>query len=363
VTTSQREVLKAFLAYRDRFRKDGPIDKTDPVDSGLWAAADVPDNGERKNSFNDTEFLSWQGLEQRIRNVERKRARHVESTQRVIRYLLEWHRTTGDVRDSHPPDARLVINCPNTIFDYRAVIVGQLPQFDVERRLYPAVFVKPKGQREYWYPQCNVHNPLCADRAFAVLAHFGNPAGLWTKELPARFDVRAYALLAKWSDSRRLTERALEKKVAPLRDPVLARVNFDVAERIEDQDVTRQAPGIDGIHIRDARRKSFSPTDQETTCKAPLSIVWKGSGSARLEVRSGDGDEKVYDDAIASGVTLVLKHSRPPRAGSLRAPRSSAGPRSSRVQIALPPGPYRLKAYPQKPSFLDPEWEWWIRMR
>jgi hypothetical protein len=341
--------LAALEAYRDRENHGSNVDNTAPVDDDLWNGADIA--LDQRLSASDGKPLSWGALLKRIRDWQKPSGKYALSTRSVVDYLIDWHRQSAPSSSSSRPPvgAKLEINCPNTIFDYRAVIVGQLPQLDARVRLYPAVFVHPKDNTGYFYPQCGPHNPLLMGRAFACLARFGNPNAIWhRRRLPTRFDVRAYALLDRWTESRRLTMTELERLIEPLRDPALAKHKLDFAEKTKDDDVTRNAPGIDCLRIRDARGLVEFGAHQEISCQAPFAIFWSGLGGARLEIRSGEDDSKVWEDAVGSGVTFVLGEQAVPHDGYLG--------------TALDAGLYRVRLYPQKPSFLDPECEWWIRV-
>lgn len=349
---TQREkaqALEALRAYRKRRNEAGKLDSVAPVAGELWDAAEVEPAERLTEGSHDP--LSWTALAKRIRDLGKDHGRHEASTTRVVRYLLEWAAELPQKTAVLAPRTKgLVINCPNTIFDYRAVIVGQLPDFDPRAALYPAVFVKPNDDTGYWYPQCSYHNPLVVDRAFACLAHFGNPSAIGHRRprLPLRFEVRVYALTKKWTKSRRLSPTELEDIVTPLREPELSAHDLDFVEKSGEDDVTRNATGIDGIRIADRRGNVVLEEGRPIDCACPVTIGWEGTGGARLEIRHGQDDRKVWEDAVASGVTLNVK--------------GTARPAAAELMAELEAGLYRIKLYPQKPSFLGPECEWWLNL-
>jgi hypothetical protein len=229
-------------------------------------------------------------------------------------------------------DAPFVINCPSTIVDHRVVLIGQL----ADATHYPAVFVRPEDEEEWWYPQNGHHNPLRAGRAFACFVHIGNPNGIWQlKELPLAAEVRVCALAGEWRHgSDRLDTGALDERLSKIGNLMEMRRN-----------ITRISLTVDGVTISDqSGSKGLFHGPRPIPCTAPIRFDWDSNVDARIEVRKGFGDNWVDTKTVRPGARLVIDAAQK-GANDIRLPGA---------------GKYRVRLYPLKVSFVDPSHEWWL---
>jgi hypothetical protein len=317
---------------------------------------DEPADDDLRKAAGENATVSWGILRQRLRHARLPNSRHAESIVGLSKLLLGGEIadiTTevapralaplgppGEVTSARTHIANLEVNCPQTVYDHRIVIIGQLPM----PGLFPAVFVQPRDGSREWYPQCGPHNPLQAQSAFACLAHFGNPDGIGhVKALPLTLDVRVYALGSKWTHgSGRLDVHKLDECVGQL--GMVTMRSFEV---------TRQQSGVNRVTV--SHRKGTLPPDcRVSACVAPVRFRWRGDGSAFIDVRLGTGDDQVCYESVASGVILTLPDRKePPHKRILR--------RGQPVVLRLPAGGlYRVRLYPQQWTFIDPRYEWWL---
>jgi hypothetical protein len=329
------------------------------VDDDFWRKAGV---GKKEMAGDHCEEWTWGALDHRIR---RKGSTDSATALKVVRYLLTEEskgRLVAKVRrpsrrppppssDGTPAEEGLQISCPKKVYDSRAVIVGQLPRAN-RAALEPIVFVKPNEKPEYWYPQLGEHNPLVVGRAFACLAHFGNPNGIGQRQgLPQTYDVRVYALAGRWpaeQSEHRLRTGELDALIGPLRDQGLMRKGLDCETRTG---VCRHPAALRSFRIRDANKHDLSLTlDKPITCLPPLTLTWKGEEGARIEIRAGTGDDVLCDCPVHSPLALPL------RKGRKRC--------VEKVSPYLIPGLSRVRLYPlQMRTFLDPSWEWFFEVK
>jgi len=254
--------------------------------------------------------------------------------------------TTEPPEDSGPvqidvgdESQQLRVSYPKTIANHTAVILGQLPADD----LFGAIFVKPRDGEDAWYPQCGgKHNPLHVGRAFACLAHFGNPDFVGYFGDPPAFDVLVYALRVPWPHgSDRLATEDLEMRICAL-DPVGKPTAFSV---------DRISP-IQDMAIVDAEGKALWTEGSKTIqIEKRVTISWKGQPDATIEIRAGVGDRELVKQRVRAPLTLTAV-----------APQEPVGAKV----IHLPnvtKGLYRVRLYPLKYTFVDSPYEWWLQAR
>jgi hypothetical protein len=243
--------------------------------------------------------------------------------------------------DIRPQD--LLASVPTIVTDHRAVIVGILPESKV--KLYPAVLVRPHDGNPYWYPQiAGKHNPIQVDRAFACLAHFGNPGPIrFPRPVALHFDVKVFALRCPWEWKQsdqidRLDDDGLKRRLKDLQ-PVCHKL----------YEVRREIASLKQITLADGsgKRVQLGPTKM-IECVAPVTISWRGP-HAYVEVRRGRDDHRELCDEAASSVKIMI--------GDTSAPGVPGRCVVSRA------GHYRVRLHPEKMGFIDPPFEWYLNLK
>jgi hypothetical protein len=321
---TQDGAICAKDALNDRRKAKGLLWK-DNADSDVCRAA-LLDPG-----------ASWGLLRQRILHACKSGARYRESGLKLAAFLLPGRPldeiTSVIDRSSRPSAGRMVVSCPERTTDHRFVILGQLP----DASHFPGVFVKPRDGRDYWYPQhTHKHNPLKTGSAFCCYAHLGNPNWIWHKKegdmLEA--DVRVLALRGAW---RRGYERLTSRKLEIL----LSEIGY--SEEIR-RYIKREPITLGSMRLSHPGGRHDFRLHHVIDCIAPVTITWTGGWQAYIEVHAGEGDKRLRDGTYASGVSLVL----------------AGKPRGSNEIPLDRAGRYRVRLYPQKWSFVEPPYEWWL---
>ena len=234
------------------------------------------------------------------------------------------------------------VSFPETISDYRAVIVGQMPS----TKLHPVVMVKPADGRDYWYPQhVGKHNPIVVGSAFSCLALFGDPhvRGYRKPEDDdvQEFLVRVYALASPWNGgSDRFRDKDLTERLKPYGP-----------EYISAFTINRDVPTASSVKIEDRVGVQWEADESKeiVACKAPVGISWVGT-PATVEVRQSEGDRFVDEQSGTSPVILSIGGRKP------------VGRAAKHKIVLRKAGLYRVRLHPRKPTFIAPLFEWWIKI-
>jgi hypothetical protein len=292
--------------------------------------------------------LDWIAL---LHNLQRSRSRGSRTwrgTNDLAAHLLGVDiaeiTTTEPPEDSGPvqiglgdDSKQLRVSYPKTIANHTAVILGQLPG----PALFGAIFVKPRDGEDAWYPQCGgKHNPLQVGRAFACLAHFGNPDFVSYFGDPPAFDVQVYAIRSPWPHgSDRLTTDELNARIAHL-EPVGKPADFFI---------DRISP-VQEMAVLDAAGKVLWMEGPKTIrLETQITISWKGQPDATIEIRAGVGDRELIRQRVRSPLTLTAA-----------APREPVGAKVIHLP-GVKKGLYRVRLYPLKYTFVDSPYEWWLQ--
>lgn len=234
------------------------------------------------------------------------------------------------------------VSHPETVSDFRAILVGQLPRAD----LHPVVMVKPDDGRDYWYPQYGgKHNPVVAGSAFACLALFGDPDVRGSRKPDdddvQDFLVHVYALAAPWDGgSERFKDKELARRLKPCRPEYIAA--FTIQREVAPANSVTIGDK-DGVRWRDSESKEI------IECKAPVTISWVGT-VATIEVREAEGDHFLKNRYGISPVILDIvtgKH---------------VGPATKHHVPLKKAGLYRVRLHARKPAFVSPLFEWWLNI-
>lgn len=294
--------------------------------------------------------LSWQAVRHRLDRAWTENSMTRAGLNQLAAYLLgrpleeistlDKPDHSGPVEiDAIPETEDLPVSYPKTIATHTAVILLELPS----PKLHGAVFVKPRDAEDAWYPQCGgKHNPLKIGRAFACLAHFGNPDFVSYSGHPPAFDVRAYALRAEWTHgSDRLTTSELQARIGDLQ-PACRVKEFSVERNARVMDMTVSDGHGRVLWTEGVRTIPFDKT---------LVLAWNGQPDAKIEIREGLTDRELvkHRHKVLSPLTLTIEPTRePPGAKTI-------------VLGPVKNGLYRVRLYPLRYMFVDPPYEWWFQ--
>jgi len=294
--------------------------------------------------------LDWTGLAPYFRRSLQRGSRSWRGANDLAAHLLRVNvsaiTTTEAPEESGPVQTSegLRVSYPKTIANHTAVILGHLPDgdADADTELCGAIFVKPRDDEDAWYPQCEgKHNPLRVGRAFACLAHFGNPDFVSHHGDPPAFDVEVHALSVPWPHgSDRLTAAEMRSRIADLRPVGKKAFSIQRISPVQEMTLT-DAQGS----VLWAEGLKTIPFDTE------IVLSWKGQPEATIEVREGLGDKELLKQPVRSPLTLTVG-----------APRSPVGAKLIKLKPAKK-GLYRVKLYPLKHTFVDPPYEWWLQAK